>query len=76
MPKRYFDLRPGESVSFAGHRVIAEEKSGQRLRICIVTEAPTTKHAAGTAPAARDLPRPSAPQAAPITLKRPEYEAD
>jgi len=72
MRKRYFDLRPGDSVSFAGSRITVEAKSGARARLCIETEgdirkgdvSPVSRPAQAEAPAASAspfLPRPRLP---------------
>lgn len=71
MRKRYFDLRPGDSVSFGGSIVTAEAKTGQRLRLCVETAGEIVKRREGEAP----LQRPAAtPPAEPPSIPRPMFK--
>lgn len=71
MRKRYFDLRPGDSVSFGGSIVTAEAKTGQRLRLCVETAGEIVKRREGEAPIQR--PNQSVPAQMPA-LPRPVFK--
>lgn len=71
MRKRYFDLRPGESVSFDGSTVTAEAKTGQRIRLRIETDGDVQKLREGEAP----LQRPAVKaQAVATAIPRPVFK--
>lgn len=73
MRKRYFDLRPGESVSFGGSTVTAEAKTGQRLRLCVETDGEIVKQREGEHPIQRPAssPKPGLP---PPAIPRPMFK--
>lgn len=75
MRKRYFDLRPGDSVSFGGSIVTAEAKTGQRLRLCVETDGEIVKQREGEQPIQRPAavsgPKTGLP---PPTIPRPMFK--
>ena len=73
MRKRYFDLRPGESVSFGGSTVTAEAKTGQRIRLRVETAGDVVKLREGEADA--PIQRPTVKPAVDATaIPRPIFK--
>ena len=72
MRKRYFDLRPGESVSVDGTTVTAEAKTGQRIRLRVESNSEVVKLREGEAPIQRPAAKPAAPVS--VSLPRPVFK--